>query len=309
MNSLVKIVLGVVAVAVISFTALNKYNDTQEAYEYRLAKQNLRAEYLERSAAVRDTPEAARYEEEMRGLLKWYFGELTELYNHFPKFKGADEAYLADLEARKAAGQVKGEEYEQYKASYDQVREVWDLMKGGKYSPALTAGNGSMRIDFLEFEPTTIDGQKGVKGRFLLWGAQRRKLEEKAAGGASSTRVDVQATFQDVQLKLAGKDGKPVAEASFGLPAGPYVPYPEQKLEDFPPMAYIGTFAFPLLPNEAEQAEIESVVLTRSPTGRDIEARFAWKQAVPSNWKLGAGEKWEGADVEEREELAPTGRR
>lgn len=310
MNSLVKIILGAVAVIAIAWTAIGKYNDTQEMYEYRLAKQEIRVDFLERAAAVRDTEDEARYEEEMRGLLRSYFGRLTELYNRFPKFKGSEEAYLAELDARKAAGSLRGSDYEEYKASYDQVREVWDLMKAGKYSPALTAANGSMRIDFLEFEQKTIDGQKGVTGRFVLWGAQRRKIEEKSSSSKTSAyRVDVQANFQDVQLKLSGKDGKPVAEASFGLPAGPYVPFPESKLEDFPPMAYIGTFAFPLLPSEAVKAEIESVVLSRSPSGRDIEARFAWTREVPSSWKLRDGETWEGADVEEREELAPQGRR
>ncbi len=304
MSQLLKIVLTAAAVIALSVVAMNKYNDTVETYEYKLARADLRADYLERAAAVRSVQDSVRYEEEVRGLFKWYLGELTELHNRYPAFKGGEDAYLAELEARKAAGQLDGEEFESYNASYDQVKEIRDLIKAGRYSPALTAADGAMRIDFLEFEPTTIDGEKGVKGRFVLWGAQRRKLEEKSAGGVVSYRYDVQATFQDVQLKIAGKDGKPVAEASFGLPSGPYVPYPEQKLADFPPMAYIGSFAFPVLPNQAEKAEIESVVVSRSATGRDIEARFAWKRDVPSEWKLGAGEEWKGADVEEREELA-----
>ena len=153
---------------------------------------------------MRSVQDSVRYEEEVRGLFKWYLGELTELHNRYPAFKGGEDAYLAELEARKAAGQLDGEEFEAYKASYDQVKEIWDLIKAGRYSPALTAADGAMRIDFLEFEPTTIDGEKGVKGRFVLWGAQRRKLEEKSAGGVVSYRYDVQATFQGVQLMIAG---------------------------------------------------------------------------------------------------------
>lgn len=304
MSQLLKIILTAAAVIAVSVFSINKYNSTVETYEYQLARADLRADYLERAASVRAIEDAVRYEEEVRGLFKWYMGELTELHNRYPAYKGGEEAYLAELEARKAAGQLDDEEFQAYKASYDQVKEIWDLIKAGRYSPALTAADGPMRIDFLEFEPTVIDGEKGVKGRFVLWGAQRRKLEEKSARGAVSYRYDVQASFQDVQLKLAGKDGKPVAEASFGLPAGPYVPYPESKLADFPPMAYIGSFAFPVLPNTAMKAEIDSVVVTRSATGRDIEARFAWKKDVPSEWKLADGEEWKGADVEEREELA-----
>jgi hypothetical protein len=44
--------------------------------------------------------------------------------------------------------------------------------------------------------------------------------------------------------------------------------------------------------------------VSRSATGRDLEARFAWKKDVPSEWKLAEGQEWKGADVEEREELA-----
>ena len=68
-------------------------------------------------------------------------------------------------------------------------------------------------------------------------------------------------------------------------------------------MAYIGSFVFPVLPAKAATAEIESVVLSRTATGRDLEARFTWKRDVPSAWKLGEGEEWRGAAVEEREEL------
>ena len=114
--------------------------------------------------------------------------------------------------------------------------------------------------------------------------------------------------FQDVRLRLFDKDGRQVAEATFGLPAGPYVPFPESKIADFPPMAYIGSFAFPALPAEAERAEIEASVVTRSGAGRDIEARFRWTRDVPADWKLPPGQSWDGAAVEEREELAPVRR-
>lgn len=304
MNQIVKILLSVGIVIAVAVAAIGKYNDTVETFEYRLAKADLRSEFLERSAAVIAIQDPARYEEEIRGLFKWYQGELTRIYNTYPRFKGAEKAYLEDLDARLAAGKLRAEDYEAYKASYEQVREIWDLLQAGRYSPALTAADGSMRIDFLEFEPTTLQGQKALAGRFVLWGAQRRKIEEKSAAGAVTSRYDVQATFRDVQVRLLGKNGKPIGEFTFNLPGGPYVPYPEQKLEDFPPMAFIGTFAFPAFLPDSETMEMESVVVSRSSTGRDITARFAWKQPVPVSWKLAEGETWVNAQVEEREELA-----
>jgi hypothetical protein len=79
---------------------------------------------------------------------------------------------------------------------------------------------------------------------------------------------------------------------------------PEQKIEDFPALAYIGTFFFPLLPHEGTKAEIDTSATSRSGGGNDIVAAFKWSRDVPADWRLAEGEKWEGADVEEREELA-----
>jgi len=309
MSQLAKIVLTAVAVIVVAFIAINKYDSMQEAYEYRLAKEQVRADFLERSAAVRAVADTNRYDDEVRGLFKWYFAELTKVYNRFPKHKGAESAYLRDLDERKAKGQVKPSDYDGLKASYDQIREMWDLLRDGKYAPALSAGDSSLRLDFLEFAPGTLEGKKAIQGRFVLWGAQRRKLEEKS-GNQTQTRVDVQASFSDVQLKMFGANGKPVAEMSFGMPSGAYVPYPEARLEDFPPMAYLGSFAFPLVPYEAQTVEIEAAATSKSPAGNELTGRFKWTMPVPAEWKLKEGQAWEGATIEEREELAePAGRR
>jgi hypothetical protein len=320
MNPLVKIVLGAGAVIAIAVLAMNYHSTVKTEYEYRAAKEAIRVEYHERAAAVRSTPEPAAYEEEIRGLLKWYFSALTDVYNRFPAFKGADEAYLRNLDEQKANARVKGEEYDSKKANFQQVKEFYDLMKGGKYQPAMTAIDHSIRIDFLEFEPAMVDGQRGVKGRFVLWGAQRRRMEEKGPAGTTIKSVQVPLTWGDMQLVMTSlppdpKDKEAVAkakknatpfkaEASFGLPSGPYVPYPERQIEDFPPMAFLGTFAFPLLPYEAQKADMELGVTSRTGSGHEIVANFKWSREIPAEWRLKEGEKWEGAQEEEREELA-----
>jgi hypothetical protein len=301
--NLLKVLVPIAAILAIAIWGTNKYSDVKHRSEYDLAKAELRSEYLERAAQVRAISDATQYQDETRSLFKWWFTELTELYNKYPEFRPTDDGYLKDLEARKAAGQVKPEEYEGYKASYDQVKEVYDLIKAGKYSPAMSASDADLHIDFLEFDPAVEDGNKGVKGRFVIWGAQRRRTEDRTPAGVTNKRVDVQLQLGDVSLKLAGANGKPVAEASFGIPAGPYVPIPEQKIEDFPALAYIGTFFFPLLPYEGIKAEIDTSATSRSGAGNDITSAFKWEREVPANWRLAEGQKWEGAEVEEREEL------
>lgn len=301
MSSLLRIVVSAVLVIGVVVYAKNKYNATIEEHEYRLAKEQLRAEFLERAPFVWSISDPDRYREESRSLFNWYYGELTNLYSRFPAYKNEDK-YLQELEERRAAGRIRDSEFAEYKASYEQVNEIWKLIREGRYAPALTASDASMRIDFLEFERTMVQGQPALQGRFVLWGAQRRRVEERR-GEHTLKRVDVQASFPDVQLRLTGSNGKPVAEASFGMPSGPYVPYPEQRVEDFPPMAYIGTFALPVLPHEAVEMEMEAAAISRSTSGGDIHATFVWKQEVPSSWKLREGEEWEGAEVETREEL------
>lgn len=302
MNSLLKVLIsGVLLIGAGAF-ALNKYNDNQEQYEYRLAKERLRAEYLERAPSVWGIQDPDRYREEVRGLFKWYYGALTNLYNRFPEHRDGP-TYLDELEARRAKGRISESELAEHKAVYDQVQAVWEQIRNGAYAPAMTATDAGLRIDFLEFEQGTVQGQRAIQGRFILWGAQRKRVEEKLAKGATLSRVDVQATFPDIMLSMVGKNGKPVAEASFSIPNGPYVPYPESRLEDFPPMAYIGSFAFPLLPAEAETMEMQAGAVSRSITGAEIRASYEWKQAVPAQWKLRDGETWEGAETEIREEL------
>jgi len=306
MSQLLKIFVPAIAIVVLAFYLVGEYNDTRETHAYELAKAELRAEYLERAPVVWSIADADRYDTESRALIKWYFGELGKIYNRFPGHRVAEDRYLQDLEARK--GSLRQEVYEGHKASYEQVREIWDLLRDGKYAPELTATQGAMRIDFLEFKPANVGGQQLITGRFVFWGAQRRKVEEKA-GNTTQTRVEVQATFPDMQFKLFDAKGKPMAELSFGLPDGSFVPYPELRMEDFPPMAYVGTFSFPTVPFEAATVEIEGGARTRAPSGGELLASYTWKMDVPASWKMGEGQVWENAAHEVREELAPAGSR
>jgi hypothetical protein len=309
MNPLLKIVNGAVAVIALVIVGMNAYRATRTDYEHRLAREELRAQYLERSALVRALPDPATYSDEATELFRWYFAGWNQIQERFPSHGGGEVKYLDDLAERAGDGKLSADERAAYEASYRQVRDLWDLLRAGKYRPAMTGVDGTLRLDFLEFAPGTIEGQKAIQGRFVLWGAQRRRADEKTAGwgarpDANVGRIDVQAEFKDVRLRLFDKDGRQIAEATFNLPAGPYVPYPESKIEDFPPMAFIGGFAFPALPAEAERAEIETSVVTRTATGRDVEAHFRWTRDVPADWRLPAGQAWDGAAVEEREDLA-----
>jgi len=69
----------------------------------------------------------------------------------------------------------------------------------------------------------------------------------------------------------------------------------------------LGHYDMDLVPNDVAKMEIAFKVSSRSSSGGTADANYLWKLDVPSEWKLGAGMKWEGATEEERpaEEIDP----
>jgi hypothetical protein len=54
--------------------------------------------------------------------------------------------------------------------------------------------------------------------------------------------------------------------------------------------------------------DITFTVSSRAASGGDATATYVWKLDVPADWRLGEGQKWEGAEVTERaeEEIDPS---
>lgn len=300
MRSLIK--MGLVAalfLAVLAW-AMTQHRATKQDLEHRLALQELRSEFLQRAPWVLSLPDRSTYVEEARGLFTWYAKEVEALHRRFPALHPARDV-LADLDDRLAAGKISRQEYEGLRESQEQVEEVWAALSQGAYAPAMTGVHASLRIDFLPPRPAMVDGQRALRGRFVVWGAQRSKVEERV-GQATQVRSQTHASFHDVEVKLFDGKGKQLGQLTFGLPFGPYVPVPEQRNEDFPPGAFVGTYAIPLVPHEAESMEMTASLVSRAITGAPIRADFVWKEPVPISWKLGEGEAWEGAGVGFRDE-------
>lgn len=277
------------------------FDAQRESHAYRLAREELRSEFLARAPWVFGLEDPSLYGREVRGLFDWYQQRAAALEARFPELSPAADDYLAELEDRYAAGRLREAEYEGFKESFEQVAEVWAAIAGGSYAPAMTGVSGPLRIDFFEAKPTLVHGQRAIQGRFVLWGAQRSRVEEES-GGIKQTRVQTHAAFQDVQVKLFDERGRPIGELTFGLPIGSYVPVPEQRIEAFPPLAFVGDYAIPLVPHEAQTMEMKATVTSRAASGTEIRGSFEWKQPVPAHWKLAEGEAWEGARIGHREE-------
>jgi hypothetical protein len=300
MRSLIK--MGLVAALFLGVLAwaMAQHRTTKRDLEHRLARQELRSEFLQRAPWVFSLSEPAAYVQEARGLFSWYAKEVEALHRRHPAPHPTPDT-RGDLDARLAAGRLSQQEYEGLRDSQEQVDELWAAFAQGTYAPVMTGVQASMRIDFLPPRPTVVDGQRALQGRFVVWGAQRSKVEERV-GQVTQVRTQTHASFHDVEVKLFDGKGKQLGQLTFGLPFGPYVPVPEQRNEDFPPGAFVGTYAIPLVPHEAESMEMTASLVSRAVTGSPIRADFAWKEPVPTSWKLGEGEAWEGAGVGFRDE-------
>lgn len=277
------------------------FDAQRENHAYHLAREELRSEFLARAPWVFGLEDPSLYRQEVRGLFRWYTKRLKGLEERFPSLLPAPDSYLAELERRYAAGRLREAEYKGFMESYEQVAEIWEAIAGGSYEPALTGMSGPFRIDFFDARPTLVHGQRAIQGRFVLWGAQRDLVEDEVSG-IKQMRVRTHASFRDVDVKLYDERGRHIGALTFGLPSGSYVPVPEQRIETFPPLAFVGEYAIPLVPHEAARMEMRAVVTSRAATGTEIRGEFEWEMPVPEFWKLAEGEAWEGARIGHREE-------
>ena len=85
------------------------------------------------------------------------------------------------------------------------------------------------------------------------------------------------------------------------------IDFPERFIAEFPPQMVLGHYDMDLVPAEVKKMDITFNVSSRAASGGDAAASYVWKLDVPDAWRLGAGEKWEGATVDERpeEEIDP----
>jgi hypothetical protein len=77
---------------------------------------------------------------------------------------------------------------------------------------------------------------------------------------------------------------------------------------EFPPQMVLGHYDMDQVPAEVSKIEITFKVSSRAASGGTAAATYVWKvDPVPADWKLGAGQTWKDATVEERpeEEIDP----
>jgi hypothetical protein len=292
-------VLVVVAGVFVASGIFYKRLSTQAVEAQREADYaRIQKDYLERVGWMRTNPDEASYKEEVGPFFKAWFEQVD---THLDKFKGNKEfdSYIQEVEKKAEGG--KDDKLAERKATYEYTRKVFDSFRKGRYQPVWTATDKGMRLDVVSSDVVMVKGQPQVRFQLALWGAQRDLKED-----GKVKKMVTSAAF-DAAWKLTDAKGKLLGEMHGGDPAGK-IDYPERYISEFPPQMVLGHYDMDLVPNEVTKMEITFKVNSRSASGGTAAASYVWKiDTMPSEWKLGAGQKWEGATEEERpeEEIDP----
>lgn len=288
----------ILLVAAIGFAAFTTYRTasarTLEAQrEAELSR--VQRDYLERVGWMRANPDAQAYGKEVGPFFKAYFEQVGTYQDHFKLGKNFD-AYLAEVEKRAK----EDDRAQDRKAFYDYTRRVFDQMREGRYTPLWTGTDKGMRLDVLSAQGVKVMGKPQVRLQLVLWGAQRAERSD-----GKVKKMVTSASFK-TQWKLTDERGKLVGEMTADDPSMK-IDFPERFIAEFPPQMVLGHYDMDLVPSEVKKMEITFNVSSRAASGGDATATYVWKPEVPAEWRLGAGEHWEGATVDERpeEEIDP----
>jgi len=290
---IIVIIAGILIAAVMTYrTSSAKAQEAQREADFT----RLQKDYLERVGWIRTNPDPASYGQEINSFFKTYFEQVSTYRNRYRLGQEFD-AYLTELDSRGG----KDERAQDKKAFYDYTRKVFDQMREGRYKPLWSATDKGMRLDVLSSEVVMVMNKPQVRLQLVLWGAQR---EERSDGKVK--KMVTSASFK-TQWKLTDEKGKLVGEMN-GEDPSMKVDFPERFIAEFPPQMVLGHYDMDLVPSEVKKMEITFNVSSRAASGGDVAATYLWKLDVPADWRLGAGQTWEGAEVTERaeEEIDPS---
>ena len=290
---IIVIIAGILIAAVMTYrTSSAKAQEAQREADFT----RLQKDYLERVGWIRTNPDPASYGQEINSFFKTYFEQVSTYRNRY-RLGNEFDAYLTELDSRGG----KDERAQDKKVFYDYTRKVFDQMREGRYKPLWSATDKGMRLDVLSSNVVMVMNKPQVRLQLVLWGAQR---EERSDGKVK--KMVTSASFK-TQWKLTDEKGKLIGEMNGDDPAMK-VDFPERFIAEFPPQMVLGHYDMDLVPSEVKKMEITFNVSSRAASGGDVAATYLWKLDVPADWRLGAGQTWEGAEVTERaeEEIDPS---
>lgn len=332
MNPLLRLVLVLVAVIGAGGYALHEYLHQKTEFEAKADLARIERAFDQRAPGTRELVSAEEYGDDIRGLLKWYFSAIRDHDNRYPDFRDHDRGW-ADLQRKHDTGKIKGPEYDAFKVNRDLVMELYKQLSGSGYDPVLSGSSAGQHFDIWRMERVEKDGKPQLRVDFAWWGPQfKDEVEERSDTAAQVHHKVVNASVSTFDITLEGekpeakepaaaegkkgKKGKKAAKAKakedeaqanvfhgelHGGEPETKIPDPDRYADLFPENVVLGTYWLDLFPHEAAKMKIEIGTVTRTVQGHEIASHFTWDTPIKDEWKLGAGETWEGATVETRD--------
>lgn len=286
MHPLLKTLIFVVLIGAGGAAAIYWYSTTSTEAAYQAGVTQLQQQWTERLGTVRSISDPARYKEEMRTQLKWYFSELQDLYNRFPDQADTDRAWK-QIEEDQRAGRIPADRMDSYKEFFEYAKSTFELMRKGDYVPQINGSAESMHMDIYSVKRDSYEGAPRLRIDFVLWGAPRR-IDERPTASGTIKKIRVPIAFSRMFFQFLDADGKVYGEMS-GASGEPFIKidYPERWIAEFPPQAVLGTWWVEMFPKEAEKVDWQIVLTGRTDAGNPINAEFKWEFGVPPAWKTG----------------------
>jgi hypothetical protein len=303
MNPVVRLIVLIVAVIAVGGFGVQQYVQRKTDYEAQLDLQRVQREWDQRAPAARELPSNEDYGDEMRGLLRWYFSQLTDHDNRFPDERDHEHGWK-DIQHKKQVQAIKPVEFDALSANHDEVLAVYKDLQHG-YSPIYSGASSGQHFDFLRIEKQMHDNKPMLRIDFAWWGPQRREdVNRSQEGGQVVRRTVVNATVESLTFSLFDDKGKLYGEVTGGEPQEK-IPDPDRYVDLFPPNVVLGTWWIDLFPHEAQKMDVKLTASTRTVQGHDLVGSYTWSLPVKDDWKIGEGAKWEGATEEERDTEEP----
>ena len=289
-----RVLLPFVLAGIVIVFGISQYSARGAAETFRIEREALRREAVERGGVARGLG-GSQGAEEARAVVRWWQDSMASLRNRFPKQAAAPERAGAAVKDKDAAAEA----WRHY------TQDRLEALRAG-YAPALSAVDQGLRLDVLTVRsgehPETHE--RGIRIDFALWGAPRRIERESGPSERPVARVSVPIAFRQLAFRFVDAAGKP-----YGEMAGSGEPYlllkdPERFSGELPPGIALGTWWVDPFPREAARVEVSVGLQVQGMTSAVLSPAFRWELPVAEEWKLRPGEAFR-AETREAPEPAP----
>jgi hypothetical protein len=210
-----------------------------------------------------------------------------------------EDAFIKDLETKVKEGKMSEAKIQQYRDRYAYVQDVWGKISDGKYNPALSAHDKGFRVDIVDMQPYSHNGQEGLKVDTLFWGSLKGQV-----------------SFGDIEIKLVRESEKmdengekqmlrEFAETMGSGPPHVLVPDPTKWVAQWPSGVGTGYYILPKFPPPPGDVrfnmKMKFSVRTEGGGSIPIELDFPTGKAE-AQWRKPAGVPWGAPSREMTEE-------